>query len=75
MADDGGDGNGWQIQLLFQDMVTEALGVAKRDEMYTKKSAEIAGGAEMKGVFTQLRSLKQFTDNGYANRNWNDTTN
>jgi glucose/mannose transport system substrate-binding protein len=71
----GGDGNGWQIQLLFQDMVTEALGVAKRDEMYTKKSAEIAGGPEMKGVFTQLRALKQFTDNGYANRNWNDTTN
>ena len=71
----GGDGNGWQIQLLFQDMVTAALGVAKRDEMYTKKSAEIAGGPEMNGVFTQLRALKQFTDEGYANRNWNDTTN
>jgi len=71
----GGDGNGWQIQLLFQDMVTEALGVAQRDKMYTTKSAEIAGSPEMKGVFTQLRALKQFTDNGYANRNWNDTTN
>jgi glucose/mannose transport system substrate-binding protein len=71
----GGDGNGWQIQLLFQDMVTEALGVAKRDEMYTKKSAEIAGGAEMKKVFADLRALKQYTDDGYANRNWNDTTN
>jgi len=71
----GGDGNGWQIQLLFQDMITEALGVAKRDEMYTKKSAEIAGGPEMKGVFEQLRALKKFTDDGYANRNWNDTTN
>lgn len=71
----GGDGNGWQISLLFQDMVTEALGIAKRDEMYTKKSAEIAGGPEMKSVFTELRALKQFTDEGYANRNWNDTTN
>ena len=29
----------------------------------------------MKGVFEQLRTLKQYTDNGYANRNWNDTTN
>lgn len=71
----GGDGNGWQIQLLFQDMVTEALGVEARDKMYTTKSAEIAGGPEMKGVFEQLRTLKQYTDDGYANRNWNDTTN
>ena len=71
----GGDGNGWQIQLLFQDMVTEQLGIAQRDKMYTDKSAEIAGGPEMKAVFEQLRALKQFTDEGYANRNWNDTTN
>jgi glucose/mannose transport system substrate-binding protein len=71
----GGDGNGWQIQLLFQDMVTEALGVAKREEMYTKKSAEIAGGPEMTKVFEDLRALKKYTDDGYANRNWNDTTN
>ena len=43
--------------------------------MYTKKSAEIAGGPEMKKVFEELQDLKQFTDDGYANRNWNDTTN
>jgi len=71
----GGDGNGWQIQLLFQDMVTEALGVENRDKMFTEKSADLAGGAEMLGVFKELRALKQFTDEGYANRNWNDTTN
>ena len=71
----GGDGNGWQIQLLFQDMVTEALGVETRDKMLTEKSAEIAGGPEMVQVFTDLRALKQFSDEGYANRNWNDTTN
>ena len=71
----GGDGNGWQIQLLFQDMVTEALGVETRDKMLTEKSAEIAGGPEMVQVFADLRALKQFTDEGYANRNWNDTTN
>jgi glucose/mannose transport system substrate-binding protein len=56
-------------------MVTEALGVKQRDKMFTEKSADIAGGPEMKGVFEQLRTLKQYTDNGYANRNWNDTTN
>lgn len=71
----GGDGNGWQIQLLFQDMVTAALGVEQRDKMFTDKSTDIAGGAEMKGVFEQLRALKQYTDDGYSNRNWNDTTN
>ena len=26
-------------------------------------------------VFEELRALKKFTDDGYANRNWNDTTN
>ena len=29
----------------------------------------------MQGVFEELRALKKFTDEGYANRNWNDTTN
>ena len=43
----GGDGNGWQIQLLFQNMVTEALGVDNARQDVTEKSAEIAGGPEM----------------------------
>jgi glucose/mannose transport system substrate-binding protein len=71
----GGDGNGWQIQLLFQNMVTEALGVDNRNAMYENKDAELAGGAEMVQVFTDLRALKGLADDGYANRNWNDTTN
>jgi glucose/mannose transport system substrate-binding protein len=71
----GGDGNGWQIQLLFQTMVTEALGVETRDKMLTEKDAAVAGGPEMVQVFEDLRALKQLTDEGYANRNWNDTTN
>ncbi len=71
----GGDGNGWQIQLLFQDMITEALGVEQRNAMFENKDAALAGGAEMVQVFTDLRALKGLTDDGYANRNWNDTTN
>ena len=71
----GGDGNGWQIQLLFQNMVTEALGVADRNKMYEDKDAALAGGPEMVQVFTDLRALKGLADDGYANRNWNDTTN
>jgi glucose/mannose transport system substrate-binding protein len=71
----GGDGNGWQIQLLFQNMVSEALGVENRNAMYENKDAELAGGAEMVQVFTDLRALKELADDGYSNRNWNDTTN
>ena len=71
----GGDGNGWQIQLLFQDMLTEALGVEGRNKMYEDKDAALAGGPEMVQVFTDLRALKALADDGYANRNWNDTTN
>jgi glucose/mannose transport system substrate-binding protein len=56
-------------------MVTEALGIEQRNKMYETKSADIAGSDAMKGVFEELRALKQFTDEGYANRNWNDTTN
>jgi glucose/mannose transport system substrate-binding protein len=54
---------------------TDAHAVENRDKMYTEKSADLAGGADMLGVFEELRALKQFTDEGYANRNWNDTTN
>jgi glucose/mannose transport system substrate-binding protein len=71
----GGDGNGWQIQLLFQDMLTEALGVENRNKMLEEKDAGLAGGPEMVQVFKDLRALKELTDDGYANRNWNDTTN
>jgi glucose/mannose transport system substrate-binding protein len=71
----GGDGNGWQIQLLFQALVTEALGVEQRDKMLVEKDAEVAGGPEITKVFADLRAMKQLTDEGYANRNWNDTTN
>ncbi len=71
----GGDGNGWQIQLLFQDMITEALGVENRNKMLEEKDAGLAGGPEMVQVFKDLRALKTLTDDGYANRNWNDTTN
>ena len=40
-----------------------------------QEATEIAGGPEVKKVFEELKALKQFTDDGYANRNWNDTTN
>ena len=71
----GGDGNGWQIKGAFDQMLLQGLGIAKRDQMYGKKDLDIAGGPEVKQVLEELKELKKFTDDGYANRNWNDTTN
>ena len=71
----GGNGNGWQIKGAFDQLLLEGIGIAQRDQMYGKKDLEIAGGAGVKKVLTELKELKQYTDDGYANRNWNDTTN
>lgn len=71
----GGDGNGWQIKGAFDQLLLEGLGIATRDQMYGKKDLAIAGGPQVLQVLKRLKSLKQFTDDGYANRNWNDTTN
>ena len=71
----GGDGNGWQIKGAFDQMVLYKIGIPKMEQMYGKKDADIAGGDGVKQVLTELKDLKQFTDSGYANRNWNDTTN
>ena len=71
----GGDGNGWQINGL-SDVITDADSASRsRDKMYGKKDLTIAGGPDVLKVLTELKALKQFTDDGYANRNWNDTTN
>jgi glucose/mannose transport system substrate-binding protein len=42
--------------------------------MYEDKDAALAGGPRW-CRFTDLRALKALADDGYANRNWNDTTN
>lgn len=71
----GGDGNGWQIKGAFDNILLEALGIEGRDKMYRDKDLSIAGGADMLKALTNFKALKQYTDDGYANRNWNDTTN
>ena len=71
----GGDGNGWQIAGAFNVMLTQGLGIQDRDKMYRDKDLTLAGGPGVLKVLTELKALKQFTDDGYANRNWNDTTN
>ncbi len=71
----GGDGNGWQIKGAVDQLMLYKLGIEKRDKMYGDKDVDIAAGDGVKQVLTELKELKKFTDDGYANRNWNDTTN
>ncbi len=71
----GGDGNGWQIKNAFDVMLLESLGIEKRDQLYGKKDLTLAGGPEVLKTLAELKSLKQYTDDGYANRDWNSTTN
>jgi len=71
----GGDGNGWQIKGAFDVLMLENLGIADRDQLYGKKDMTLANGPTVLKTFQQLKSLKQFTDDGYANRDWNTTTN
>ncbi|MDR3472752.1 MAG: ABC transporter substrate-binding protein [Devosia sp.] len=69
----GGDGGGWQIVGAFNLIQIEEIGKDKRDKILHDKDVALAGGPEMKQVFTDFKSLRQYADDGYANRNWNDT--
>lgn len=71
----GGDGGGWQISGAFDQILLAALGIETRDKMYRDKDTTIAASPEMLKALKNFKALKQFTDAGYANRNWNDTTN
>ncbi|MEO8668309.1 MAG: ABC transporter substrate-binding protein, partial [Bauldia sp.] len=71
----GGDGGGWQISNAYFILLLENLGIANRDHLFDKKDLALAAGPEVLKSLTQLKDLKKYTDDGYANRSWNDTTN
>ena len=68
-------GETWQINGAFGVLQTSMLGIEKRAAILRDKDLDAAAGPEMTKVFETFRALKQFTDEGSANRNWNDTTN
>ena len=68
-----GDGGGWQIAGAFGVLQTEELGKDMRDKILRDKDLALAGGPEMKKLLTDFKSLRAYSDDGYANRNWNDT--
>ena len=67
-------GESWQISGAFGVVQTSMLGLEKREQILKGKDVALAA-AEMPAVFTKWREFKQYTDEGSANRNWNDTTN
>lgn len=68
-------GESWIINGTFGVIQTGILGIQKREALLKDKDMSIANGPEMTKVFESFRALKQWTDPGSANRNWNDTTN
>ena len=70
----GGDGGGWQINLMAGDIVLALLGADKVEKIYKDKDVDLAGGPEMLKVFQTVKDLSEFSDEGATNRNWNDTT-
>jgi glucose/mannose transport system substrate-binding protein len=70
----GGGQGGWQVAGAFGVIQTSELGLADREKLLKDKDESVAMGAKQKAALTVFKGLKQFTDDGYAPRNWNDTT-
>ncbi|HZY67812.1 MAG TPA: ABC transporter substrate-binding protein, partial [Devosia sp.] len=69
----GGDGGGWQINLLANSLFLNILGAEKREQVLKDLNTEVAAGPEVKKVFETIKTLATYSDEGAANRNWNDT--
>ncbi len=70
----GGDGGGWQINLLANSLLLNILGADMHRAILKDLDQEAAAGPEVTKVFETIRTLSEYSDEGAANRNWNDTT-
>ncbi len=68
-------GESWQHSGAFAVVLLNSLGRETYHRLYRDKDPAVARSPEVRKVFETFRSLKQFSDEGSANRNWNDTTN
>lgn len=67
-------GEGWQINGAFGVVQTATIGLDDRAAILRDKDLDLAREV-MPEVFETFRGFKQYSDEGSANRNWNDTTN
>lgn len=70
----GGDGGGWQVSLLANQLILAQLGAEVVEKVWKDKNLELAGGPEVLKAFQTLKSLGEYADNGSPNRSWSDTT-
>ena len=70
----GGDGGGWQISLLANQLILSQLGAEAVEKIWKDKDLDLAGGPEVLKAFTTLKSLGSYADDGSPNRSWADTT-
>ena len=70
----GGDGGGWQISLLANQLILAQLGAETVEKVWKDKDLELAGGPEVLKAFQTLKSLGEYADDGSPNRSWADTT-
>lgn len=68
-------GQGWQEALTFDAVFIGTKGKDLWMKVYDDKDVEAAKSPEMLEVFETFGKLRDLTDDGAANRNWNDTTN
>ncbi|MDB5540357.1 MAG: hypothetical protein JWQ89_2084 [Devosia sp.] len=69
----GGDGGGWQISLLANQLILAQLGAETVEKIWKDKDLELAGGPEVLKAFTTLKNLGTYADPGSPNRSWSDT--
>lgn len=70
----GGDGGGWQVSLLANQLILSQLGAEAVEKIWKNKDLELAAGPEVLKAFTTLKDLGAYADEGSPNRSWADTT-
>ncbi|MGN6487165.1 MAG: ABC transporter substrate-binding protein [Devosia sp.] len=70
----GGDGGGWQVSLLANQLILAQLGAEAVEKIWKDKDLDLAGGPEVLKAFQTLKSLGDYADDGSPNRSWADTT-
>jgi glucose/mannose transport system substrate-binding protein len=70
----GGDGGGWQVSLLANQLILAQLGAEAVEKIWKDKDLDLAGGPEVLKAFQTLKSLGEYADDGSPNRSWADTT-
>lgn len=69
----GGDGGGWQISLLANQLILSQLGAETVEAIWKDKDLDLAGGPEVLKAFETMKMLGAYADEGSANRSWADT--